>query len=206
MKLAKRALIAGGIALALMLAPYQAATQRTTVASATKRAADVAPRLFEPGVVTIGEATTYRPTFSPDGNTVYFTLEVGSDYVILESHRRGGRWSRPAVVSFSGVHSDAEAFLSPNGKQLLFASRRPRSGDSAREDYDLWVADRTAAGRFGTPRCWGRRSIPTLGSFTRPSPATARCTFRDPMQQDRIFGALAYRKGSIRSRKSWPLR
>jgi hypothetical protein len=35
-----------------------------------------APELafFAPGVITVGAATTYRPTFTPDGKTVYSRL------------------------------------------------------------------------------------------------------------------------------------
>src|SRR3954469_7318948 len=56
-----------------------------------------APALFEPGLISIAAATTYRPAFTPDGRTVYYTMEVGSDYVILVSRWQNGHWTRPEI-------------------------------------------------------------------------------------------------------------
>jgi Tol biopolymer transport system component len=120
--------------------------------SATTLRAQAAPPYFAPGVITIPEATTYRPTFTPDGRTVIYSMEVGSDYVLLESRRVGGRWTPPRVLPFSGRWSDAEAALSPDGTAMVFASRRPRTGIAPRADYDLWMVERSATGQWGTPR------------------------------------------------------
>lgn len=137
---------------------------------------------FAPGVITIPEATTYRPTFTPDGRTVIYSMEVGSDYVLLESRRRGGRWTAPRVLPFSGRWSDAEAALAPDGGRMVFASKRPRAaGQPARADYDLWIVERSSTGRWGTPRPLDELSTPahelypslTRGGtlyFTRASP------------------------------------
>jgi Tol biopolymer transport system component len=128
-----------------------AAVLLCAAACATAARAQTAP-YFAPGVITIPEATTYRPTFSPDGRTVIYSMEVGSDYVLLESRRVGGRWTSPRVLPFSGRWSDAEAALSPDGATLVFASRRPRTGTAPRADYDLWIVERSAAGGWSTPR------------------------------------------------------
>lgn len=120
--------------------------------SAAALRAQAAPPYFAPGVITIPQATTYRPTFTPDGRTVIYSMEVGSDYVLLESSRVGVRWTQPRVLPFSGRWSDAEAALSPDGATMVFASRRPRTGTAPRADYDLWIVDRSASGRWGTPR------------------------------------------------------
>jgi hypothetical protein len=69
------------------------------------------PILFEPGVISIAAATTYRPAFTPDGRIVYYTMEVGADYVILVSRFQHGRWTQPEIASFSGKYSDALAHL-----------------------------------------------------------------------------------------------
>ena len=127
---------------------------------AVEARAQAAPPYFAAGVVTIPEATTYRPTFSPDGRTVIYSMEVGSDYVLLQSRRVGGRWTAPEVLPFSGRWSDAEAVLSPDGHTLVFASKRPRSGTEPRADYDLWMVERSADGRWGTPRPLDELSTP----------------------------------------------
>lgn len=115
-----------------------------------------APELFQPAVISIASATTYRPTFTPDGKTVYYTIEAGSgEYVILQSERRGKRWTQPRIASFSGRHSDAEAFLSPDGAKMVFASKRPLTGDKPKTDYDLWLIERQPGGRWSEPRHLG---------------------------------------------------
>jgi len=108
--------------------------------------------LFEPGVVSIGAATTYRPTFTPDQRTLYYTMEVGSDYVILVSHFKSHRWRTPEIASFSGKYSDAEPYLSPDGLTLFFASKRPTSGDQPKKDYDLWMVHSARDGQWGSPQ------------------------------------------------------
>lgn len=123
----------------------------TVLAAGTVDAQD-APRFFAPGVVTIPEATTYRPTFTPDGRTAIYSLEVGGGYVLVQTRMRGGRWGEPEVLPFSGRHSDAEGVLSADGSRFVFASQRPREGDAPRADYDLWEVTRDASGRWGAPR------------------------------------------------------
>ena len=108
--------------------------------------------LFEPGIISIGAATTYRPAFTPDQRTVYYTMEVGNDYVILVAHFRNHRWSTPEIASFSGKYSDAEPYLSPDGLRLFFASKRPAAGDQPKKDYDLWMVQRSRGGPLGSPQ------------------------------------------------------
>lgn len=115
------------------------------------------PRLFAPGVISIGQATTYRPSFTPDVRTVIYTIEVREgEYALVQSERRGDGWGPPGILPFSGRHSDAEAFFSPDGRYLVFASRRPPPGEEAKRDYDLWAVERGDGG-WGTPRWLGER-------------------------------------------------
>lgn len=110
------------------------------------------PELFAPGVISIGAATTYRPAFMPDGHTVYYTMEVGSDYVILISRLKRGRWTQPEIAPFSGRYSDAEPFISPDGSKLVFASKRPIvEGAGPKKDYDLWMVKRERGGSWSAP-------------------------------------------------------
>ncbi|HYH82701.1 MAG TPA: hypothetical protein VEX86_23110 [Longimicrobium sp.] len=81
-----------------------------------------------------------------------YSMEVGGGYVLLESRRAGAGWTAPRLLPFSGRWSDAEAALSPDGRVLVFASKRPRADSAARTDYDLWMVDRTAGGSWGEPR------------------------------------------------------
>jgi Tol biopolymer transport system component len=77
-----------------------------------------------------------------------------------------GRWSAPEVASFSGQYPDAMPFVSPDGAQLYFASRRPaEGGDALRRDFDLWVVDRVGTG-WGAPR---HLQVSTPGNDVSPA-------------------------------------
>src|SRR5262245_46946937 len=69
----------------------------------------------------------YGPAFTPDGKTVYFTRRNNrrdSEFIYF-SQLSEGRWSVPQVAPFSGKYFDKEPFVSPDGKQIFFASLRP---------------------------------------------------------------------------------
>jgi Tol biopolymer transport system component len=94
-------------------------------AAAPAAAAPAAPVLFAPGVIS-GPANDGSPTFSPDGNELFFARSSGSWSVILTSHRVNGAWSKPAVAPFSGEWSDSSPGMAPDGSFLVFTSMRPR--------------------------------------------------------------------------------
>lgn len=91
----------------------------------TAAAAPATPVLFAPGVIS-GPANDGSPTFSPDGNELFFTRSAGTWSVILESHRVNGAWSPPQVAPFSGEWSDSSPGMAPDGSFLVFTSTRPR--------------------------------------------------------------------------------
>jgi len=120
--------------------------------------ANVTAELFGAGVFSTGDYEL-PPTFTKDGRTAYFTVstpQYGRIRWILETHRRGNAWSEPVVASFSGRYDDADPWISPNGDQLFFLSKRPVAPDSApRRDLDIWVMTKRANGRWGEPRHLG---------------------------------------------------
>jgi hypothetical protein len=82
------------------------------------------PQLFAPGVVS-GPANDGSPSFSPDGNTIFFTRTNGNWEAILESHKVNGEWSKPVLAPFSGQWADGSMGISPDGSFIVFTSRRP---------------------------------------------------------------------------------
>jgi Tol biopolymer transport system component len=112
--------------------------------------------LFAPGEVST-PLDELNAAFSPDGRELYYSItapDAGMG-VIVQSRLRGGRWSVPEVVSFSGRHSDYDPFLSADGRQLYFISNRP-AGDERKppSDFDVWVVERAGDG-WGEPRNLG---------------------------------------------------
>jgi len=125
-----RAFIFGGLILAAAAAPAGAASSLPVLP---------APEIFAPGVVSAG-ANDGSPTFSPDGNTLFFTRSGASWGVILESDRNGGVWSQPRIAPFSGRWNDWAPEFSPDGTYVVFVSIRPDT------HANLWRSQRTASG------------------------------------------------------------
>lgn len=109
------------------------------------------PRLFAEGVISTGDYETH-PAFTPDGRTLYFVKSTPtfSFWTILVSRFGQGGWSRPEVAPFSGQYSDADPFITADGRHLFFISNRPAPGKQAR-DLDIWMVEKTATG-WSEPR------------------------------------------------------
>lgn len=91
-------------------------------------------------------------SFTRDGRTVYFAIRVGDGTMqtLCVSTLKGGSWSEPQVLPFSGqTVYDTDPFVTPDGRTLYFASSRSADG-KPKSDLDIWAVSRTAKG-WGTP-------------------------------------------------------
>src|SRR6266568_9236604 len=118
------------------------------------------PAIFALGVISTG-AYEVCPQFSPDGKTFYFVKSTpdANFWTIVFSRFENGKWNAPQVAPFSGQYSDADEFITRDGKQMFFISRRPVSGDispNAAGKLDIWVMEKTMSGEWGEPRNLGR--------------------------------------------------
>ena len=116
--------------------------------------------LFAPGIASTA-AYELNSAFTPDGKEMYQTLVVegwGFSVIIQRSEGKKG-WKEPVTSSFSGYYNDIDPNLSPDGTQIIFASRRPEDTALTRElspSWDLWIASRKDA---SSP--WGKaRRLP----------------------------------------------
>ncbi len=101
------------------------------------------PEIFAPGVVSTPAGEEAALAISPDGQEVFF----GRSGAICQSRWRDGKWSDPERLPFTGQYGDYYPCLSPNGRKLYFTSNRPTSpGQPKSDNYDIWVAMRTADG------------------------------------------------------------
>ncbi|MEX0856188.1 MAG: hypothetical protein WD056_01345 [Gemmatimonadota bacterium] len=96
-----------------------------------------------------------EPTFTADGNTMYFNCDdrngrTGSD--ICVAHRQGGGWTEPEVVPapISTEYMEVEPLLSPDGSQLYLMSNRP----GGLGGMDIWVST-MVDGAWGEPENLG---------------------------------------------------
>ena len=68
------------------------------------------------------------PTFTPDGDTVFFDRSTGSNKFVMIAHRINGHWAAPDMAPFSGRWYDQNPVISPDGSFLIFNSDRPIPG------------------------------------------------------------------------------
>lgn len=90
-----------------------------------------------------------HPAPTPDGNELYFTVYTRNwlfNAIFVSTRGVGGIWGEARVAPFSGRFADATTAVSPDGRTLFFASRRPPS-----EDFDLWRVTRRGDGSWGEP-------------------------------------------------------
>jgi Tol biopolymer transport system component len=111
--------------------------------------ANAKPVVFAPGVVSTQQE--FAPSFTPDGNTVYFS---GASSAIYFSKRIKGKWGKPKVAIFSGRWEDMDPFISPDGKRLFFSSRRPLDGtpqDRPQKNAHIWYVDNLSGDNWSLP-------------------------------------------------------
>jgi hypothetical protein len=117
------------------------------------------PTIFVPGVISTGDYEVC-PQFSLDEKTFYFVKSTpdANFWTIVVSQLEKGKWSAPRVAPFSGQYSDADEFITRDGKQMFFISTRPLSNATNKEPrkLDIWMMDKTATG-WGEPRNLGAR-------------------------------------------------
>ena len=115
------------------------------------------PAVFAPGQISTGDFESH-PAFTPDGRTLYFLKDnpAFTFWTIVVSNFRSGRWTTPEVAEFSGRFSDADPFITADGRKLFFISSRPPAGRSSADgpkDLDIWVVERAREGdKWGEPR------------------------------------------------------
>lgn len=143
-----RARLAGALLLAAAAPTTFAAVDATSCTPAQP---------FAPGVVSTDDLFEARLAFTPSRDTIYWSVTSepsppGSAIVstILTADRVAGGWTAPAIASFSGVYSDGEPFVTPDGSLMIFNSNRPGGVLADTPLNDIWIAERTATG-WGVP-------------------------------------------------------
>jgi Tol biopolymer transport system component len=102
--------------------------------------------LFAPEIASTA-AYELNSAFTPDGREMYQTIVVegwGFSAIIRRQEGTEG-WENPTIPSFSGCYNDIDPNLSPDGTQVIFASRRPEDPAASKElssSWDLWIASR----------------------------------------------------------------
>ncbi len=112
------------------------------------------PQVFARGIVSTDDLEHSAPSFSADGNEVYWIAArpPGPDSNewlswIMTMRRENGRWSAPYVAAF-----EAMPVLSADGRRAYFSSARPRSGTTQESQPDIWFVERQG-NDWSEPKC-----------------------------------------------------
>ena len=109
------------------------------------------PVVFAPGVVSLENRLETYPTFSPDGQEMFYSV-VNAAWTtgeILHTRLKDGTWNKPERAPFSAnANINWESFMSPDGKRMFFSSNRP---PSAPAHIDLWMVERKSAASWSDP-------------------------------------------------------
>ena len=112
------------------------------------------------------------PTFTADGNTMYFTRsnitkrakENDQNLKIYRTKKKDGKWQEPEELNFnSDLYSSAHPALNVDETKLYFSSDRPGGFGQS----DLYVAQISEDGTIGAPENLGSK-INTPGKETFP--------------------------------------
>lgn len=107
------------------------------------------PQIFAPGIISLDNRLETYPTFSPDGNEMFFSVvnAIWGQGKILHSIKQNGNWSEPDTAIFSNNnYKNWESFISHDGTRQFFASNRPPS-----TNMDIWMVERTLDSTWSDP-------------------------------------------------------
>lgn len=107
------------------------------------------PQKFEEYIISNGGV--FGLTISPDSETALWVNSKGKrdTLIIMESHKRNGKWMKPVVASFSspnGSWKDIDPVFSPDGKTVLFQSNRSVENHPDRKGFDIWAVKKVKNG------------------------------------------------------------
>lgn len=126
------------------------------------------PKLFAPNIISTGMAEI-NSTYSPDYKEFFYSIRMPNrQLVMMQMHYKNNKWTEPKVFEHSGVYSDADPFITYDGKWLYFISRRPiDSKDGVKKDWDIWRCEKEN-GKWGKPQ-WLDGDINSHTDETYPS-------------------------------------
>ncbi len=111
------------------------------------------PLLFGPGIISIDSTVEASITFNPDMSKLFFNRRnPGESHNIHTMKLINGKWSRPALASFSTnkAYLDFHPRFSPKGDRLYFGSTRPLNDAIKPSGLHQWYVEKTENG-WGPP-------------------------------------------------------
>ncbi len=111
------------------------------------------PEIFAPGIISTMYHEHSSPSFSSDGNEVFWVSYPVGNYTyrytakILHSKLVDEKWTRPEYPSFTTGIESGEAFITYDNSSVFFCSAK-KTGENitSRKNFDIWVSERTSVG------------------------------------------------------------
>ncbi|MCP4724214.1 MAG: hypothetical protein GY863_04225 [bacterium] len=129
------------------------------------------PIMFAPGIISTA-MNEFGPTFSPDGEELYYALQVKTDIrkirTIAMTKTVNETWIAPELASFAGKYSDTCPAFHPDGSRLFFQTDRPVTGEyKPDESWSIWYVERNG-NDWSEPKPAGQ-AINGMGNTFAPS-------------------------------------
>lgn len=117
----------------------------------------ISPEVFALGIVSTVEIEHGNITISPDGSEIFWTssykppveYEPSGSFKVWSSKRVGNQWSAPELsfLTKNEITTDDVPFISPDGKKMIFMSRRATSSDGKDEmNENYWYSEKSNSG------------------------------------------------------------
>jgi hypothetical protein len=119
-----------------------------TILTTAQPPGDTSVRLYGKGRIST-PLDELNAAILPGGKTIFFTVTVPKNKVavIMESHFKRGKWSRPKKASFStGKDRDYDPYCSTDGSRLYFISDRLNDSSGTKNNFDIYVSQRHIEG------------------------------------------------------------
>jgi len=124
------------------------------------------PEAFAPSVIFSKNAVHGYIALTPDGGEIYWIFlppDPKNPPAINVIKQVNGHWAKPGIMEFTREYGVGSLFLSPDGRQLFFTSKRPwpdswgkQPSGNQLEAWKIWYVERAGAG-WGEPKPLDRR-------------------------------------------------
>ncbi len=112
------------------------------------------PELFAPGIISDGNSSG-SSVFSKNADMFIFRKSGNYAKEIFITRTNSGRWSQPVTVQWDSKFLESDFTISPDGRTIYFASRRPATGKTKpSSEASLWKSE-LAGDKWSEPEMLG---------------------------------------------------
>lgn len=99
-----------------------------------------------PKIFAVGKVSTpfvdWGISITEDCQEIFYTINSENLSSLVTINFIDGKWSEPKILPFSGKYKDFCPNISPDGKRMVFGSRRPTNPADTLNDGNYWCVER----------------------------------------------------------------